>query len=108
MSIPISIAHGLLGLNNTAKSPSYPPFLSWIVIKVRRSLHLLSVRLVDAPTVVPAPPSAASRIAHKPFASLMHEKWNEQVDSAYNWVRTSDRRLEDWGHRLLYGDERSK
>ncbi|KAF8911321.1 hypothetical protein CPB85DRAFT_1303541 [Mucidula mucida] len=74
----------------------------------RKDLHLLSVRLVDAPTVVPAPPSAASRIAHKPFASLMHEKWNEQVDSAYNWVRTSDRRLEDWGHRLLYGDERSK
>ncbi|KAF9030308.1 hypothetical protein BDZ89DRAFT_949842 [Hymenopellis radicata] len=72
----------------------------------RKDLHLLSVRLVDAPTVVPAPPCAASRIAHQPFASLMHEKWNEQVDAAYNWVRTSDRRLEDWGHRLLHGDQR--
>ncbi|KAK0202542.1 hypothetical protein DFS33DRAFT_1341027 [Desarmillaria ectypa] len=70
-----------------------------------KDLHQLSVRLVETPNVVIAPPSAASRIAHRPFASLIHETWNGEVDAVYHWVRTSDKRLQEWGRKLLYGDK---
>ncbi|PBK99735.1 hypothetical protein ARMGADRAFT_918707 [Armillaria gallica] len=71
----------------------------------RKDLHQLSVRLVETPSVVIAPPSAASRIAHKPFASVIHETWNGEVGAVYHWVRTSDKRLQEWGRKLLYGDK---
>ena len=94
--------------NNTAESQPLSIHSRYSAHIPPCSMHLLSVRLVDTPTVVPAPPSAASRIEHKPFASLLQSKWNEQVGSVFDWVRTSDRRLEDWGHKLLYGEDQTK
>ncbi|KAK0473856.1 hypothetical protein IW261DRAFT_1655856 [Armillaria novae-zelandiae] len=71
----------------------------------RKDLHQLSMHLIETLNVVIAPPSAMSQIAHKLFASVIHETWNGEVGAVYNWVRTSDKRLQEWGHRLLYGDK---
>ncbi|KIY72076.1 hypothetical protein CYLTODRAFT_389274 [Cylindrobasidium torrendii FP15055 ss-10] len=71
----------------------------------RIDLHKLSSRLVDAPTFVPAPPSAASRIHKEPFSEMLQARWNDQIGAAFDWVRASDRRLENWTHRLLYGED---
>ncbi|KAG7445027.1 uncharacterized protein BT62DRAFT_933442 [Guyanagaster necrorhizus] len=70
----------------------------------RKDLHQLCVRLVETPSIVIAPPSAASRIAARPFSSFVHEKWNGEVDAAYHWVRTADKRVQEWGRKLLYGE----
>lgn len=68
-------------------------------------MHILSERLTGASTTIPAPPPAAARIAHRPFTSLLKDKWNQQtaavLDKAHSW----DHGVQEWGRKLLYGKE---
>ncbi|KAG6833268.1 hypothetical protein H0H87_009443 [Tephrocybe sp. NHM501043] len=67
------------------------------------SLHALSVRLVETPTLVQAPPSAATRITHHPFTSMLQAKWNQEVEYLFAGFGSWDRRAQEWGRRLFYG-----
>jgi altered-inheritance-of-mitochondria protein 5 len=67
------------------------------------SLKVLSVRLTETPSLVQAPPSAATRITHHPFTSQLHARWNQEVDYLFTGFREWDRRAQDWGKKLLYG-----
>ncbi|THV07294.1 hypothetical protein K435DRAFT_772649, partial [Dendrothele bispora CBS 962.96] len=71
-------------------------------------LHIQSVRLVETPNVVQAPPSAASRIPEKPFLSMLEAKWNDQIETVFNWARDSDKNIVEWGRRVLYGTPGNK
>ncbi|KAG5720879.1 hypothetical protein E4T56_gene15244 [Termitomyces sp. T112] len=74
----------------------------------RRDLHALSIRLVETPSLVQAPPPAAARITHHPFASLLKAKWNQEVQSLFTGVANWDRRVQEWGKKLLYGQDGSQ
>ncbi|KAL1751574.1 hypothetical protein FB107DRAFT_278536 [Schizophyllum commune] len=71
----------------------------------RRDLHSLSVRLVDHPTLVPAPPSAASRVSDSDFGDLVRLRWNQQLSKLFLGARDLDQRAVAWGKSLLYGQE---
>ncbi|KAF8199359.1 hypothetical protein K438DRAFT_1583385 [Mycena galopus ATCC 62051] len=68
-----------------------------------RDLHTLSVRLVETPALIMAPPSAATRITPRPFSALLQSRWNQEVASMYAGLREWDIRAQEWGKRLLYG-----
>ncbi|KAH7928879.1 hypothetical protein BV22DRAFT_1110251 [Leucogyrophana mollusca] len=70
----------------------------------RTDLHVLSERLVNASTIVPSPPPASMRISHRPFASLIQSRWNEEVAGLFASVGRWERRAEEWGRKVLYGD----
>ncbi|KAK7463476.1 hypothetical protein VKT23_006825 [Stygiomarasmius scandens] len=76
--------------------------------QLSNELHIQSVRLVETPNVIQAPPPAASRIPEKPFLSLLEAKWNEQIEGLYNWARESDRHVVEWGRKVLYGTPENK
>ncbi|KAJ7437204.1 hypothetical protein B0H11DRAFT_2108120 [Mycena galericulata] len=73
--------------------------------KHRKDLHTLSVRLVETPALIMAPPSAATRITPRPFSSLVQSRWNEEMASLFVNLREWDTRAQEWGKRLLYGSE---
>ncbi|KAF9267929.1 hypothetical protein L218DRAFT_955103 [Marasmius fiardii PR-910] len=66
-------------------------------------LHTQSVHLAETPTLVQAPPSAASRIPEKQFLDMVQTKWNDQVEGLYKWCQDVDRRVLDWGQKTVYG-----
>ncbi|KAF5367531.1 hypothetical protein D9758_003606 [Tetrapyrgos nigripes] len=66
-------------------------------------LHIQSVRLVETPNVIQAPPPAASRIPEKTFSTLLQTKWNEQIEGVFNWARESDKRAVELARKMLYG-----
>ncbi|KAL0573361.1 hypothetical protein V5O48_008604 [Marasmius crinis-equi] len=68
-------------------------------------LHIQSVRLVETPTLVQAPPSAASRVVEKPFLAIVQAKWNEELEGVFRWCRDVDTRVVDWGRRTVYGTQ---
>ncbi|KAF9497504.1 hypothetical protein BDN71DRAFT_1504781 [Pleurotus eryngii] len=68
----------------------------------RKELYTLSVRLTETPTFVNAPPSAASRIEHRPSASLIKGKWNDEIDNLVAGLRSLDERAISYGKKLLY------
>ncbi|KAJ7211061.1 hypothetical protein B0H12DRAFT_1061900 [Mycena haematopus] len=70
-----------------------------------RDLHTLSVRLVESPALIMAPPSAATRITPRPFSTLLQSRWNQEVGSMYAGLRRWDIRAAEWGKRVLYGRE---
>lgn len=72
------------------------------------SLHAISQRLVDASTVVPAPPPASARISHSPFASLLKDQWNQQTAAVYGKLREWDDEAQEWGRKVLYGQQTRK
>jgi len=67
------------------------------------SLHALSVRLVDTPTLVQAPPSAAARITPHPLASEVKAQWNHEIAVLFKGFQNLDRSAMEWGRSLLYG-----
>lgn len=69
------------------------------------SLHALSIRLLETPSLVQAPPPAAARITHHPFQSLLKAKWNKDVEYLFTGAANWDRRVLEWGKRLLYGQD---
>ncbi|KAJ7181503.1 hypothetical protein C8R43DRAFT_969386 [Mycena crocata] len=69
----------------------------------KRDLHTLSVRLVETPALIMAPPSAATRITPRPFTTIVKSKWNEEVATLFTGLRDWDIRAQEWGKRLLYG-----
>ncbi|KAJ7084952.1 hypothetical protein C8R44DRAFT_821768 [Mycena epipterygia] len=71
----------------------------------RKDLHTLSVRLVETPALIMAPPSAATRITPRPFASLVESRWNQQIASLFSGLGEWDTRVQDWGKKVLYGSE---
>ncbi|TRM67079.1 hypothetical protein BD626DRAFT_484695 [Schizophyllum amplum] len=72
----------------------------------RRDLHTLSVRLVDHPSLVPAPPSAASRVTDRSFGDLVQTRWNQELAKLFHGARDLDQRAVAWGKSLLYGEEK--
>ncbi|KAI3607343.1 hypothetical protein WG66_004846 [Moniliophthora roreri] len=70
---------------------------------IQSRLHVQSVRLVETPTFVHAPPPAAARVAEKPFWALIQARWNQEVEGIFRWCRDADRRVVDWGRRVAYG-----
>ncbi|KII92392.1 hypothetical protein PLICRDRAFT_50779 [Plicaturopsis crispa FD-325 SS-3] len=71
-------------------------------------LHSLSVRLVDAPTYIPAPLPAAARITHHPFLSVFQDRWNAEIETLFRGFGSWDLRAQEWGKKLLYGSETSQ
>ncbi|KAF8065047.1 hypothetical protein FPV67DRAFT_167006 [Lyophyllum atratum] len=69
----------------------------------RRDLHTLSARLIEDPTFAQAAPSAATRITHRPFTSLMKAKWNQEIEYLFAGFASWDQRAQEWGRRVLYG-----
>ncbi|KAF7986058.1 hypothetical protein HWV62_41438 [Athelia sp. TMB] len=69
------------------------------------SMHVLSQRLVGASTTVPSPPSAATRITHRPFTSLMKEKWNQQTAAVVEKVHGWDSEVQEWGRKFIYAQK---
>lgn len=67
------------------------------------SIHAISQRLVNASTIVPAPPSASARIPHRPFTSLLKEQWNQQTAIVFEKLREWEEKAEEWGTKTLYG-----
>ncbi|KAG6337020.1 hypothetical protein ID866_2080 [Astraeus odoratus] len=67
-------------------------------------VRVLSERLVTASTIVPSPPPASSRIAHRPFVALIQSRWNEELASAFSAVARWERHASEWGRKLLYGE----
>ncbi|KAJ7732799.1 hypothetical protein DFH07DRAFT_846250 [Mycena maculata] len=72
-----------------------------------RDLHTLSVHLVETPALLVAPPSAATRIAPRPFSALIQARWNEEVAALFSGIGKWDARALEWGRRLVYGSERT-
>ncbi|KAJ7895152.1 hypothetical protein B0H14DRAFT_2334021, partial [Mycena olivaceomarginata] len=70
-----------------------------------QDLHTLSVRLVETPALIMAPPSAATRVTPRPFSTLVQSRWNQDVASLYAGLRDWDTRAQEWGKRLFYGAE---
>ncbi|KAF8816304.1 hypothetical protein BYT27DRAFT_7184146 [Phlegmacium glaucopus] len=74
----------------------------------RKDLHALSVRLVDTPTLVQAPPPAAARIKPHPFTSHLKSQWNNEVAALVSGVQNFDKTALNWGRSLLYGPTTNK
>ncbi|KAJ7675560.1 hypothetical protein B0H17DRAFT_1207595 [Mycena rosella] len=67
----------------------------------RRDLHVLSVRLVETPALIMAPPSAATRITPRPFSALIEARWNQEIAFLYAGLGEWETRVQEWGKRLL-------
>ena len=88
------------------KKESVNPFRSSTVVidfYYYRSLHALSVRLVDTSTLVQAPPSAAARIKPHSFTSQFKSQWNDEIAALVSGIQNFDRAALNWGRSLLYG-----
>ncbi|KAF9484067.1 hypothetical protein BDN70DRAFT_872966 [Pholiota conissans] len=68
-----------------------------------KDLHALSVRLVETPTLVQAPPPAATRIKPHPFTSEIKSQWNDEIAAVFKRIQSLDRTAVEWGRSLLYG-----
>jgi len=68
-----------------------------------KDLHLLSVRLVDTPNLVQAPPSAATRIKPHPFTTQLKSQWNNEIAALVSGIQNFDKSALNWGRSLLYG-----
>ncbi|KZP17375.1 hypothetical protein FIBSPDRAFT_747096 [Athelia psychrophila] len=77
-------------------------------VEHRLDMHVLSQRLVGASSTVPSPPSAATRITHRPFASLLKDKWNQQTATVVEKVHAWDGEVQEWGRKVLYGLETTR
>ncbi|KAF9531067.1 hypothetical protein CPB83DRAFT_761943 [Crepidotus variabilis] len=69
----------------------------------RKDLHLLSVRLVETPNLVQAPPSAATRVQPHPLSTEVKAQWNREVENLFRGFQNLDKSVVDWGRSLLYG-----
>ncbi|EGO01167.1 hypothetical protein SERLA73DRAFT_134424 [Serpula lacrymans var. lacrymans S7.3] len=70
----------------------------------RVDMHSLSDRLTNASTLIPSPPPASTRITHRPFASLLQSRWNDEMAGLFRSIGTWEERAEDWGRNILYGN----
>lgn len=66
------------------------------------SLKTLKSRMEGSDTIIPAPLSAASRIQHRPFASLLKSSWNDNVERLFKTVGEWDAVAVEQGRKLLY------
>jgi len=74
----------------------------------RKDMHALSERLTGASTIVPSPPPASARIAHRTFPSLLQDKWNQQTAIIFGKVRSLDDKVLELGRKILYRPETPK
>ncbi|CAK5273415.1 unnamed protein product, partial [Mycena citricolor] len=72
---------------------------------LKTELHTLSVRLVDHPALVMAPPSAAARVTPPSFAATLKARWNDEVAGLAQNLRGLDGQVGAWGRRVVYGDQ---
>ncbi|KAF9045464.1 hypothetical protein BJ165DRAFT_1528330 [Panaeolus papilionaceus] len=69
----------------------------------RRDLHALSVRLVETPSLIQAPPPAAERIHKDPLVTEIKSRWNHEVAVLFRGFQNLDKSAVEWGKSLLYG-----
>jgi len=69
----------------------------------KRDLHTLSVRLVETPALIMAPPSAATRVTPRPFSALLESRWNQELAAVFAGLGQWETHAQDWGKRLLWG-----
>ncbi|KAH9474564.1 hypothetical protein JR316_0013026 [Psilocybe cubensis] len=67
-----------------------------------KDLHTLSVRLVETPNVILAPPSAAARVKPHNFTTELKARWNNEVECLFRGIQNLDRSAVEWGRTLLY------
>lgn len=67
------------------------------------SLHALSVRLVETPSLIQAPPPAAERIHKDPLVTEIKSRWNHEVAMLFRGFQNLDKSAVEWGKSLLYG-----
>ena len=69
---------------------------------------MISHRLFDSPSTALltfAPPSAADRIEHRPFLTLMKSEWNSQVETLFRSIGSLNHKAVEWSKERLYGGE---
>ncbi|KAJ7626951.1 hypothetical protein FB45DRAFT_920373 [Roridomyces roridus] len=71
----------------------------------RKDLHALSVRLVEHPALIIAPPSAATRITPPSFNSVLQARWNQEITTLFGGLREWNVRAQEWARTELYGGE---
>ncbi|EIN14520.1 hypothetical protein PUNSTDRAFT_130146 [Punctularia strigosozonata HHB-11173 SS5] len=71
--------------------------------QLRADISHISRRLVEEPTVVAAPLPAAARIVRKPFADMLQEEWNRQVEALFKNTGRLDQSVVEWGRKLVHG-----
>lgn len=69
------------------------------------SIHNLSERIASAPTTIPSPPPASTRITHRPLTSLVQSKWNEEVAGLFGTIYQWEQRATELGKKVLYGGD---
>ncbi|TFY59540.1 hypothetical protein EVG20_g7755 [Dentipellis fragilis] len=69
----------------------------------RQDLHHLAQHFSEPIPPHPAPASAAARVVHRPFTTLLKHQWNEKIAVFFDSTRASEERVADWGRRTLYG-----
>ncbi|PFH50867.1 hypothetical protein AMATHDRAFT_144082 [Amanita thiersii Skay4041] len=74
----------------------------------KKDLHTLSKRLTESAALTNAPPPAAARVQHSPFMSMVHSKWNQEIEYLFRGFHSWEQRLQDWSRNLLYGDASSQ
>ena len=73
------------------------------------SLHTLSHKLVLPPhKTIPAPPTAAERIAQNPTKTMLKGRWNEEIENLFKRVSGWEKGAEDWSRSWLYWGGGSK
>ncbi|KAF8523720.1 hypothetical protein BU17DRAFT_43485 [Hysterangium stoloniferum] len=78
-----------------------PTFLSLMRLS-RYIMQSLAERLQEPR--VPAPPSAAERIQHNPRRTFIMQRWNEEVEGLFHTVRNWDKKVVEWGRRIIGED----
>ncbi|KAI0267492.1 hypothetical protein BC834DRAFT_871540 [Gloeopeniophorella convolvens] len=71
----------------------------------RKDLHVLARRLITPPAEQDPPPSAADRITHSPFTSIVKQSWNDRLGELYGFTRREGERAGAWGRKVLYGGD---
>ena len=96
------------GPNDTEKSMCPIILASSIFLIVYGSLHVLSVRMVETPMLVQAPPSAATRVKPHPISTEIKAQWNREIEALYRGFQNLDQSLTRWGKSLGSFDSRSE
>ena len=59
--------------------------------------------MVETPTVVHAPLSAATRVKSHPFSNEAKAQWNREVEALYRGFQNLDNGLIVWAKSMFYG-----
>jgi hypothetical protein len=60
------------------------------------------MRMEGADTIIPAPLSAASRVRERPFATMLQNEWNQQVEQLFRSSSGAMDSAQSWGKHMVY------